>query len=193
MEENKEKDIAVEQAEDVTQEKTVTVEEMLRRVNKEKEKANSLKEEFETYKNSESDRIQKAIEEYDKKNKMNADELADYKAKEAEKKHQEEIEKLNAQIEELNQSKKRAEIKDIAIQKLAEFDIKANDDVLSLVLRDEAEKTGELIDILNALLKKERSKYIGDGAPIVSSGHGVDSAYNGNHYEYLQKLKHKEN
>ena len=65
--------------------KTVTVEEMKRRISNEKKKQEDLKAEFEEYKNQEATRIKNAIEDYSKKSQMNADELAEYTLKENER------------------------------------------------------------------------------------------------------------
>lgn len=161
---------------DAQETKTVTVEEMQRRIAKEKEKQDELNQALEGYKSGESERIQAAVqsalEEAEKTRKMNADQLAEYKQKEAERKHQQELEKLNAQIAEFQQKERMAEIKDIAIQKLNEFNIKTDEKVINLVLADEPETTSNRIEALNELLTAERNKYIGQDAPLTGGGIG---------------------
>lgn len=161
---------------DAQETKTVTVEEMQRRIAKEKERQDELNQALEGYKSGESERIQAAIqsalEEAEKTRKMNADQLAEYKQKEAERKHQQELEKLNAQIVEFQQKERMAEIKDIAIQKLNEFNIKTDEKVINLVLADEPETTSNRIEALNELLTVERNKYIGQDAPLTGGGIG---------------------
>ena len=161
---------------DAQETKTVTVEEMQRRIAKEKERQDELNQALEGYKSGESERIQAAVqsalEEAEKTRKMNADQLAEYKQKEAERKHQQELEKLNAQIAEFQQKERVAEIKDIAIQKLNEFNIKTDEKVINLVLADEPETTSDRIEALNELLTAERNKYIGQDAPLTGGGIG---------------------
>lgn len=161
---------------DAQETKTVTVEEMQRRIAKEKERQDELNQALEGYKSGESERIQAAVqsalEEAEKTRKMNADQLAEYKQKEAERKHLQELEKLNAQIAEFQQKERMAEIKDIAIQKLNEFNIKTDEKVINLVLADEPEATSNRIEALNALLTAERNKYIGQDAPLTGGGIG---------------------
>lgn len=169
--------------------KTVTVEEMKRRISNEKKKQEDLKAEFEEYKKQEATRIKNAIEDYSKKSQMNADELAEYTLKENERKHQEEVEKLKNQIAEYQEKEKCAQIKDIAIQKLSEYEINSDEDILNLVLGSSIDETAKKIEILKDVLTSERAKYIGQSAPTISGGLSNSDNIVGSTYDILKKLK----
>lgn len=177
---------------DIEEERTVSVEEMKRRIANEKDKAkeeiDKLNGEFNEYKAKEAERIQQAIDEFSKKEKMNQDELYEYTLKEKEKAHNDEVNKLKEEIEAYKNKERLSQIKDIAINKLAEFKIESSDKILSLVLSDSIEDTSKKIDALNELLEEERNKYIGQDAPVSSGGLSFGSGVSST-YDMLKKLK----
>lgn len=160
------------------EEKVVTVEEMQRRIAKEKERQETLSKEFDEYKQKETERINAALEQFKKEQEMTADEIAEYKAKEAERKHQEEIKKYEEKIKQFEEEKKINNIQKIAVEKLSEYEIKTDKDIISLVMDKDVETTVSKIDALKNLLQNERNKYIGTGVPNISGGFGVEKRAN---------------
>lgn len=155
-------------------EKTVTVAEMKRRLNNQKSDFESrlkeLQKSFDDYKAGESERNNKAVEDYKNKKNMTAEELAEFQMSESEKTHKAEKDALQAKIDELEQEKLIAKIKDIAINKLSELKIQAKDETLKLVLTNNPEETTERIELLNKLLLEERQRIIGEEPPTSSGG-----------------------
>lgn len=160
------------------EEKVVTVEEMQRRIAKEKERQELLSKEFDEYKQTENERINAALEQFKKEQEMTADEIAEYKAKEAERKHQEEIKKYEDKIRQFEEEKKINNIQKIAVEKLSEYEIKTDKNIINLVMDKDVETTVSKIDALKTLLQNERNKYIGTGVPNVSGGLGVEKGAN---------------
>lgn len=158
--------------------KVVTVEEMQRRIAKEKERQELLSKEFDEYKQTENERINAALEQFKKEQEMTADEIAEYKAKEAERKHQEEIKKYEDKIRQFEEEKKINNIQKIAVEKLSEYEIKTDKNIINLVMDKDVETTVSKIDALKNLLQNERNKYIGTGVPNVSGGLGVEREVN---------------
>lgn len=158
--------------------KVVTVEEMQRRIAKEKERQELLSKEFDEYKQTENERINAALEQFKKEQEMTADEIAEYKAKEAERKHQEEIKKYEDKIRQFEEEKKINNIQKIAVEKLSEYEIKTDKNIINLVMDKDVETTVSKIDALKNLLQNERNKYIGTGVPNVSGGLGVEKGVN---------------
>lgn len=158
--------------------KVVTVEEMQRRIAKEKERQELLSKEFDEYKQTENERINAALEQFKKEQEMTADEIAEYKAKEAERKHQEEIKKYEDKIRQFEEEKKINNIQKIAVEKLSEYEIKTDKNIINLVMDKDVETTVSKIDALKNLLQNERNKYIGTGVPNVSGGLGVEREAN---------------
>lgn len=158
--------------------KVVTVEEMQRRIAKEKERQELLSKEFDEYKQTENERINAALEQFKKEQEMTADEIAEYKAKEAERKHQEEIKKYEDKIRQFEEEKKINNIQKIAVEKLSEYEIKTDKNIINLVMDKDVETTVSKIDALKNLLQNERNKYIGTGVPNVSGGLGVERKAN---------------
>lgn len=158
--------------------KVVTVEEMQRRIAKEKERQELLSKEFDEYKQTENERINAALEQFKKEQEMTADEIAEYKAKEAERKHQEEIKKYEDKIRQFEEEKKINNIQKIAVEKLSEYEIKTDKNIINLVMDKDVETTVSKIDALKNLLQNERNKYIGTGVPNVSGGLGVEKGAN---------------
>lgn len=133
-------------------EPTVKVAEMKRRLDKQSE---DYQKQLDELKTSQEKAIQQAIADYEAKSKMNADELADYKQKEAEAKHQKELEDAQSKIDELTRINQQRQIKDESVTKLNELNIPVNETTLSLVsagsLDDMSERAGLLAEYTNVL------------------------------------------
>lgn len=132
--------------------KTVSVEEMQRRIQKEKER-------YEALENSIQDRLKKAMEEYQREMSMDENEKA-----EAEK------QALQKKIEELERERSIRQIKDTALDKLKAEEIDTDDSVLNLVLRDSEQGTEEAIEQLKHVLSNYKKTLIGDSKLPISGG-----------------------
>ena len=150
-----------------TQEPTVKVAEMKRRLEKEQEK---YQQQIDELKANQEDAIQKAYEKAQAEAKMSADELAEYKQKEAERKHQEEIEKRDKQIAELTKVQRQREIKDESINKLSELNIAVNDRTLSLVSAESLDVMAERAEMLATVISEVKNEYAGSEPPRTSGG-----------------------
>lgn len=143
--------------EEVQEEKTLTQDEVNRLISQQKSKAKdeALKEAEKDYQDKLDSAVQQAISDYEAKSKMNADELAEYKAKEAQEKHQKELQDAQAKIDELTRINQQRQIKDESVTKLNELNIPVNETTLSLVsagsLDDMSERAGLLAEYTNVL------------------------------------------
>ena len=63
-------------------------------------------------------------------------------------------------------------------KKLSEYEIKTDNNIISLVMDKDVETTVSKIDALKNLLQNERNKYIGTGVPNISGGLGVEKEAN---------------
>ena len=137
---------------DTPEEPTVKVAEMKRRLEKKDE---DYQKQLDELKTNQETAIQQAISDYEAKSKMNADELAEYKAKEAEEKHQKELQDAQAKIDELTRINQQRQIKDESVTKLNELNIPVTETTLSLVsagsLDDMSERAGLLAQFANSL------------------------------------------
>lgn len=143
--------------EEVQEEKTLTQDEVNRLISQQKSKAKdeALKEAEKDYQDKLDSAVQQAISDYEAKSKMNADELAEYKAKEAQEKHQKELQDAQAKIDELTRINQQRQIKDESVTKLNELNIPVTETTLSLVsagsLDDMSERAGLLAQFANSL------------------------------------------
>lgn len=167
-----------------TQEPTVKVAEMKRRLEKEQEK---YQQQIDELKANQEDAIQKAYEKAQAEAKMSADELAEYKQKEAERKHQEEIEKRDKQIAELTKVQRQREIKDESINKLSELNIAVNDRTLSLVSAESLDGMAERAEMLAKVISEVKNEYAGSEPPRTSGG-SVAKAHD-DPFDILDKAK----
>lgn len=190
MEDIKKDDVIEEENEkvDSQEEKMVTVAEMQRRINKEKEEKEKLKKEYEEKMEKQ---IQDAIEKKEKERAMDADELAEYRLNEEKEKARQKEEELQAVINSYKEKERLAGIRQEASNKLNEYKISNNEKVLNLVVTSEIDKTIENIEALRELINEEKSKYVGSQPPVVGGGSNENRAYN-NTYDLLRNLK-KEN
>ena len=138
-----------------TQEPTVKVAEMKRRLS---QKDEDYQEQIEKLQQDQDDKIQAAIEAYEEKSKLSADELAEYKQKESEEKYQKELEAKQKEIEELTRINQQRQIKDESVSKLNELNIPVNETTLSLVDAESLEGMAERAALLaqfSSTLKNE--------------------------------------
>lgn len=164
--ENKE-DEAKETVDTPNDEPTVKVAEMKRRLEKEQEK---FKQEIEDIKNQQAAAVKEAYEKAQAEAKMSADELQEYKKKEADRKYQEEKEAYEKQIAELTKEKKQREIRDESINKLNELNLAVNDESLSLVSADSLDGMAEKAEKLARLINNEKNRLASTDAPTVGGG-----------------------
>lgn len=143
----------------VTEEPTVTVAEMKRRIAKEQEKYNELNASID-------DRIKEAVEEAQKQAQMSSKELQKYKEQQAENEKQQ----LLKQIEELQLEHTRRELKDEAIKTLSERKLPVTDRVLKFVVKDTADETLSAIDDMSEIIKEIKNEFASSEAPMASGG-----------------------
>lgn len=143
----------------VTEEPTVTVAEMKRRIAKEQEKYDELNASID-------DRIKEAVEEAQKQAQMSSKELQKYKEQQAENEKQQ----LLKQIEELQLEHTRRELKDEAIKTLSERKLPVTDRVLKFVVKDTAEETLSAIDDMSEIIKEIKNEFASSEAPMSSGG-----------------------
>ena len=149
-----------------TQEPTVTVAEMKRRIAKEQENA---QKQIDDLNQSMDDRIKEAVEEAQKKAQMTGKELQKYKEQQAEQEKQ----KLLDQIKELELKNTRRELKDEAIKTLSERKLPVNEKVLNFVVKDTAEDTLSAIDDMSEIIKDIKNEFASSEAPLTSGGIGA--------------------
>ena len=148
-----------------TQEPTVTVAEMKRRIAKEQENA---QKQIDDLNQSVEERIKEAVEEAQKKAQMTGKELQKYKEQQAEQEKQ----KLLDKIEELQLQNTRRELKDEAIKTLSERKMPVNDRVLDFVVKDTAEDTLKAIESMGEIIKDIKNEYATSEPPLTSGGIG---------------------
>lgn len=150
-----------------TQEKTVKVEEMQRRIAKEQEK---YEKQIADLKASQDEAIQAAIKKAQEEAKLSGKELEEYKQREAERKHQAEIEERDAKINELLKAQSQREIKDEAINKLSELNVSVNENTLSLVNADTLDGMASKAEQLAKIISDVKADYAGSTPPNTSGG-----------------------
>jgi len=145
--------------------KTVSVEEMKRRVAKEQEK---YEEKIKEMNQSIDDRIEQAQEKAKKEATLSGKELQEYKEKEAQRK----LDSAQEEIERLKQENAKRDLRDEAINTLSDKDLPVNDKVLNFVVKDTADDTLEAIDDLAELFKEQKEEYAQTKPPLGSGGLG---------------------
>lgn len=168
----------VEQEQVDTQEPTVTVAEMKRRLGKEQEKYDELNQSID-------DRIKEAVEEAQKQAQMTGKELQKYKEQQAEQEKQ----KLLDQIKELELKNTRRELKDEAIKTLSERKLPVNDKVLNFVVKNTAEDTLSAIDDMAEIIKDIKNEFASSEPPITSGGIGSSTIQASDTYTLMQQIK----
>ena len=151
-----------------TQEPTVTVAEMKRRIAKEQENAQKKIDELNQ---SVDDRIKEAVEEAQKQAQMSSKELQKYKEQQAENEKQQ----LLKQIEELQLEHTRRELKDEAIKTLSERKLPVTDRVLKFVVKDTADETLSAIDDMSEIIKEIKNEFASSEAPMASGGQSAQN------------------
>lgn len=145
--------------------KTVSVEEMKRRVAKEQEK---YEEKIKEMSQSIDERIEQAQEKAKKEATLTGKELQEYKEKEAQRK----LDSAQEEIERLKKENIKRDLKDEAINTLSEKKLPVNERVLSFVVKDTADDTLEAIDNLAELFKEQKEEYAQTEPPLGSGGLG---------------------
>lgn len=140
---------------DNPQEQMISVSEMKRRLSNLEEKHAKQKE----------DAVNEALKKYKAENELTGKELEDYRKREAEQEKQ----KLQDRIAELEREQTRRELTDEAIKTLSTRKLPVNDKVLSFVVKDTAEDTLNAISDLEAIITEIKSEFTQTEAPKVSS------------------------
>lgn len=140
---------------DNPQEQVVSVSEMKRRIAKLEEKHTQNIQEA----------VQQTLEKYKAENELTGKELEDYRKREAEQEKQ----KLQDRIAELEREQTRRKLTDEAIKTLSTRKLPVNDKVLSFVVKDTAEDTLNAISDLEAIITEIKSEFTQTEAPKVSS------------------------
>lgn len=172
------------QAED---EKTVQVAEMKRRLEKEQDK---YQKQIDELKENQEEAVKKAYEQAQKEAKMSADELADYRIKETERKQEEERQKYEDQIAEYQRREKQREIHDESINKLDELNIPVNQSTLDLVQADSLDGMSSRADALAKVISAVKSEYATSKPPKVSGGTEADDS-DQNMFDILDQAKER--
>lgn len=163
-EEIKNEAIETEENEQVdTQEPTVKVAEMKRRIEQEQKKA---QEQIEELKTSQEQAIQEALAKYKAENELSGKELEKYRQQQAEAEKQ----KLLDQIKQLELQNTRRELKDEAIKTLSDKKLPVNEKILSFVVRDTAEDTLSAIEDMGSIILDIKNQYASTDAPLGSGG-----------------------
>lgn len=147
-----------------TQEPTVKVAEMKRRLS---QKDEDYQKQIEKLQREQDDKIQAAIEAYEEKSKLSADELAEYKQKESEEKYQKELEAKQKEIEELTRINQQRQIKDESVTKLNELNIPVNETTLNLVDAESLEGMAERAALLAQFSSTLKNELGASTQPIV--------------------------
>lgn len=156
------KDTEVASTQETESEKTVTVAEMMRRLNKTKEEHERKTQEA----------IEKALAQYKAENELSGKELEEYRRQVAEAEKQELLDKIAG----LEKEQTKRELTDEAIKTLSSRKLPVNDKVLSFVVKDTADDT--LDDTLKAIADFEsiiseiKAEYTQSEPPGVSSSFG---------------------
>ena len=163
-EEIKNEAIETEENEQVdTQEPTVKVAEMKRRIEQEQKKAH---EQLEALKAEKERAVQEALEKYKAENELTGKELEKYRQRQAENEKQE----LLDQIKQLELQNTRRELKDEAIKTLSDKKLPVNDKILNFVVRDTAEDTLSAIEDMGSIILDIKNQYASTDAPLGSGG-----------------------
>ena len=132
--------------------KTVTVEEMQRRINKEKQSYEELKSEIDR-------KIQDAVQRAKSEQAMSEDERVE--AERAE---------LVEKIKRLEAEQAQRVIKDRAVSRLSEVGLPVSEEVLGLVLRSSEDDTEASINNLNAIISAVKKTLVSDENLPISGG-----------------------
>lgn len=156
------KDTEVASTQETESEKTVTVAEMMRRLNKANEEHERKTQEA----------IEKALEQYKAETELTGKELEAYRQKIAE----EEKQALLDEIAGLKKEQTKRELTDEAIKTLSGRKLPVNDKVLSFVVKDTADDTLKAIADFENIISEIKAEYTQSEPPAVSSSFGGSSS-----------------
>ena len=156
------KDTEIASTRETESEKTVTVAEMMRRLNK----ANGEHE------RKTQEAIEKALEQYKAETELTGKELEAYRQKIAE----EEKQALLDEIAGLKKEQTKRELTDEAIKTLSGRKLPVNDKVLSFVVKDTADDTLKAIADFENIISEIKAEYTQSEPPAVSSSFGGSSS-----------------
>lgn len=152
------KDTEVASTQETESEKTVTVAEMMRRLNKTKEEHERKTQEA----------IEKALAQYKAENELSGKELEEYRRQVAEAEKQELLDKIAG----LEKEQTKRELTDEAIKTLSSRKLPVNDKVLSFVVKDTADDTLKAIADFESIISEIKAEYTQSEPPGVSSSFG---------------------
>lgn len=152
------KDTEVASTQDTESEKTVTVAEMMRRLNKANEEHERKTQEA----------IEKALAQYKAENELSGKELEEYRRQVAEAEKQELLDKIAG----LEKEQTKRELTDEAIKTLSSRKLPVNDKVLSFVVKDTADGTLQAIADFESIISEIKAEYTQSEPPGVSSSFG---------------------
>lgn len=156
------KDTEVASTQKTESEKTVTVAEMMRRLNKANEEHERKTQEA----------IEKALEQYKAENELSGKELEEYRRQVAEAEKQ----ALLDEIADLKKEQTKRELTDEAIKTLSGRKLPVNDKVLSFVVKDSADDTLKAIADFESIISEIKAEYTQSEPPAVSSSFGGSSS-----------------
>lgn len=148
-----------------TQEKTVSLAEMQRRLAKAEEQHEKQLAELQA---SNQDQIAQAIEKYKAESELSGKELEEYRRQEAEREKQALLDK----IANLEKEQTKRELTDEAIKTLGTRNLPVTDKVLSFVVRDTADDTLQAIDDMEAIITDIKAQYTTSQPPKTSNAIG---------------------
>ena len=156
------KDTEVASTQETESEKTVTVVEMMRRLNKAKEEHERKTQEA----------SEKALAQYKAENELSGKELEEYRRQVAEAEKQELLDKIAG----LEKEQTKRELTDEAIKTLSGRKLPVNDKVLSFVVKDTADDTLKAIADFESIISEIKAEYTQSEPPAVSSSFGGSSS-----------------
>ena len=152
------KDTEVASTQDTESEKTVTVAEMMRRLNKANEEHERKTQEA----------IEKALAQYKAENELSGKELEEYRRQVAETEKQGLLDKIAS----LEKEQTKRELTDEAIKTLSSRKLPVNEKVLSFVVKDTADGTLQAISDFESIISEIKAEYTQSEPPGVSSSFG---------------------
>lgn len=152
------KDTEVASTQDTESEKTVTVAEMMRRLNKANEEHERKTQEA----------IEKALAQYKAENELSGKELEEYRRQAAETEKQGLLDKIAS----LEKEQTKRELTDEAIKTLSSRKLPVNEKVLSFVVKDTADGTLQAISDFESIISEIKAEYTQSEPPGVSSSFG---------------------
>lgn len=152
------KDAEVASTQETESEKTVTVAEMMRRLNKANEEHERKTQEA----------IEKALEQYKAETELTGKELEAYRQRVAEEEKQALLDKIAG----LEKEQTKRELTEEAIKTLSGRKLPVNDKVLSFVVKDTANDTLKAIADFESIISEIKAEYTQSEPPAVSSSFG---------------------